>query len=542
MAAIVGAAGLRPCLAAARAGKRLLLANKEALVVGGALFMRAVQEGGATLLPIDSEHSAIFQCLPQQRSQWPDTIEHIVLTASGGPFRSRDPATLHAVTPDEACAHPNWVMGRKISVDSATMMNKALEVIEARWLFDLRARADQGGHPPAKHHPFDGRVSRRLRAGAAGHARHARSDQLWAVLSAAHRLRRGAAGLRRAVGVDLRGGRRAAFPRAAPVVGRAARPRRQQRGAERSQRGGRGRIPRAAHRLRRNPRAQRRHHRGRVCPARTMQRRWTICLRWTSVPAPTRGSGCRSARDDHHRARLPGDAGRPDRHPRVRPLSRGGGLRREGAALLGWLRPRAVAAPARTRRHRVRDLRAAAGRLCAHARRARGAGACARDASRLQPPALVAPRRHRRCRTRGQPAAGGAAVRCRAMDRHRRAQGRAQCTGGRQPGRAGRPALGRLGARHLARRRGLVRRALDERSALADHPGRARRRGAAVVARHCAAACLVAHRDAGACATGHARCRRHADASGGPGRALQRAGDGRGQGRRSRGEGRPARR
>jgi 1-deoxy-D-xylulose-5-phosphate reductoisomerase len=138
MAAIVGAAGLPPCLAAARAGKRLLLANKEALVVGGALFMRAVKEGGATLLPIDSEHSAIFQCLPQQRSQWADALDHIVLTASGGPFRTRDPATLHSVTPDEACAHPNWVMGRKISVDSATMMNKALEVIEARWLFDLQ--------------------------------------------------------------------------------------------------------------------------------------------------------------------------------------------------------------------------------------------------------------------------------------------------------------------------------------------------------------------------------------------------------------------
>jgi len=138
MAAIVGAAGLPPCLAAARAGKRLLLANKEALVVGGALFMRAVREGGATLLPIDSEHSAIFQCLPQRREQWPDTIDNIVLTASGGPFRQRDPATLHGVTPDQACAHPNWVMGRKISVDSATMMNKALEVIEARWLFDLQ--------------------------------------------------------------------------------------------------------------------------------------------------------------------------------------------------------------------------------------------------------------------------------------------------------------------------------------------------------------------------------------------------------------------
>jgi 1-deoxy-D-xylulose-5-phosphate reductoisomerase len=137
MAAIVGAAGLAPCMAAARAGKRLLLANKEALVVGGALFMQAVREGGATLLPIDSEHSAIFQCLPEDRGQWAARIDHIVLTASGGPFRRRDPATLGSVTPDEACAHPNWVMGRKISVDSATMMNKALEVIEARWLFDL---------------------------------------------------------------------------------------------------------------------------------------------------------------------------------------------------------------------------------------------------------------------------------------------------------------------------------------------------------------------------------------------------------------------
>lgn len=137
MAAIVGAAGLQPCLAAARAGKRLLLANKEALVVGGALFMDTVKQGGATLLPIDSEHSAIFQCLPEDRGTWHERIDHIVLTASGGPFRTRDPETLHSVTPDQACAHPNWVMGRKISVDSATMMNKALEVIEARWLFDL---------------------------------------------------------------------------------------------------------------------------------------------------------------------------------------------------------------------------------------------------------------------------------------------------------------------------------------------------------------------------------------------------------------------
>ncbi len=137
MAAIVGAAGLPPCLAAAKAGKRLLLANKEALVLGAGLFMQAVRDGGATLLPIDSEHSAIFQCLPEDRSSWPQRIDHIVLTASGGPFRQADPDTLHRVTPAQAVAHPNWVMGRKISVDSATMMNKALEVIEARWLFDL---------------------------------------------------------------------------------------------------------------------------------------------------------------------------------------------------------------------------------------------------------------------------------------------------------------------------------------------------------------------------------------------------------------------
>ena len=137
MASIVGAAGLPACMAAAKAGKRLLLANKEALVVGGGLFMQAVADGGATLLPIDSEHSAIFQCLPEERSAWARRIDHIVLTASGGPFRERSHESLHRVTPEQAVAHPNWVMGRKISVDSATMMNKALEVIEARWLFDL---------------------------------------------------------------------------------------------------------------------------------------------------------------------------------------------------------------------------------------------------------------------------------------------------------------------------------------------------------------------------------------------------------------------
>jgi 1-deoxy-D-xylulose-5-phosphate reductoisomerase len=137
MAAIVGSAGLSSCLAAAHAGKRLLLANKEALVVGGDIFLNAVQQGGAKLLPIDSEHSAVFQSLPDNPQIWNSCIDKIILTASGGPFRTRDPATLRNVTPEEACAHPNWVMGRKISVDSATMMNKALEVIEAKYLFGV---------------------------------------------------------------------------------------------------------------------------------------------------------------------------------------------------------------------------------------------------------------------------------------------------------------------------------------------------------------------------------------------------------------------
>jgi 1-deoxy-D-xylulose-5-phosphate reductoisomerase len=137
MAAIVGAAGLAPSLAAARAGKRLLLANKEALVVGGALFMRAVAQGGGALLPIDSEHSAVLQSLPEDQSTWSSRVEKIILTASGGPFRGRDPATFNSITPEQAVAHPNWVMGRKISVDSATLMNKALEVIEAHYLFGM---------------------------------------------------------------------------------------------------------------------------------------------------------------------------------------------------------------------------------------------------------------------------------------------------------------------------------------------------------------------------------------------------------------------
>src|SRR3954462_13550175 len=132
MAAIVGAAGLPSTLAAARAGKRVLLANKEALVMAGPLFMRAAREGKAEVLPVDSEHNAVFQCLGGTQA-----IRKIILTASGGPFRTVPIEKLHGVTPDQACAHPNWVMGRKISVDSATRMNKGLEVIAARWLFDI---------------------------------------------------------------------------------------------------------------------------------------------------------------------------------------------------------------------------------------------------------------------------------------------------------------------------------------------------------------------------------------------------------------------
>ena len=141
MAAIVGAAGLQSTLAAARAGKTVLLANKEALVMAGRIFMNAVHENGATLLPIDSEHNAIFQSLPRKFGDGLSKVgvRKIILTASGGPFRAWSLNELHSVTPDQACAHPNWVMGRKISVDSATMMNKGLEVIEAHWLFNAPA-------------------------------------------------------------------------------------------------------------------------------------------------------------------------------------------------------------------------------------------------------------------------------------------------------------------------------------------------------------------------------------------------------------------
>ena len=155
MAAIVGAAGLPPSIAAARAGKKILLANKEALVMSGQLFMDAVAQNGATLLPIDSEHNAIFQCLPLDYRREPSAhgIRKILLTASGGPFLDRAVETLDHVTPEQAVAHPNWSMGRKISVDSATMMNKGLEVIEAHWLFGATpAQIDVVIHPQSVIH------------------------------------------------------------------------------------------------------------------------------------------------------------------------------------------------------------------------------------------------------------------------------------------------------------------------------------------------------------------------------------------------------
>ena len=155
IAAIVGAAGLVSTIAAALAGKRILLANKEALVVGGQLFMEAAARGGAELLPIDSEHNAIAQCLPVAYRRDPDAcgVRRLLLTASGGPFRTRPLVDLTTVTPEEACVHPNWSMGRKISIDSATMMNKGLEVIEARWLFGMAPSAiDIVVHPQSVVH------------------------------------------------------------------------------------------------------------------------------------------------------------------------------------------------------------------------------------------------------------------------------------------------------------------------------------------------------------------------------------------------------
>jgi len=259
MAAIVGAAGLAPCLAAAHAGKRLLLANKEALVVGGALFVQAVRTGGATMLPIDSEHSAIFQCLPPDAARWPAFIDRIILTASGGPFRTRDPASFAAITPAQAVAHPNWVMGRKISVDSATMMNKALEVIEARWLFDLEpSRIEVVIHPQSIIHSMvvcrDASVLAQLGT----------PDMRVPIaygLSFPERIESGASRLdfSAMAGLSFEPPDAARFPGPAAGLRGAVRGRGRQRRPQCRQRGRRRELPRRPHRISADPCRQRRH-------------------------------------------------------------------------------------------------------------------------------------------------------------------------------------------------------------------------------------------------------------------------------------------
>ena len=264
MAAIVGAAGLEACVAAARAGKRLLLANKEALVVGGRLFMDAVRDGGATLLPIDSEHSAIFQCLPEDRSAWAARIDHIVLTASGGPFRTRAPASLHDVTPDAGGGASELGHGpqdlRRFGDDDeqgARSDRGALAVRSA-------TRAGARRHPSAKRDPFDGGLPRPLGAGATRHARHARADRLRPGVSRAHRVRRVAARLRNDAGPVLRAGRPRAISRSLPGLGRAESARRQHDGAQRCQRNRGGRVPGRCDQVHRHPPHQRADHRRRA--------------------------------------------------------------------------------------------------------------------------------------------------------------------------------------------------------------------------------------------------------------------------------------
>lgn len=264
MAAIVGAAGLPSTLAAVEAGKRVLLANKEALVMSGALFMQAVKRSGAVLLPIDSEHNAIFQSLPRNYADGLERVgvRRILLTASGGPFRETPLEQLASVTPEQACAHPNWSMGRKISVDSASMMNKGLELIEACWLFDAQpSQVEVVIHPQSVIHSMvdyvDGSVIARNRQSG-----HAHADFLCHGLAGANRFRRFAAGYVRRRSPGFPAPRRAALPLPAP--GEPGRGNRRQRPghAECRERGGRGRISRAAHPLQRH----RGYHRGRAEP------------------------------------------------------------------------------------------------------------------------------------------------------------------------------------------------------------------------------------------------------------------------------------
>lgn len=187
MAAIVGAAGLKPAMAAAHAGKRILLANKETLVMSGGLFMNAVEQGGASLLPIDSEHNAIFQVMPEERTRHlgESGIRRILLTASGGPFRNTSAVDLEKVTPKQALNHPNWVMGPKITIDSATLMNKGLEVIEAHWLFSAGPEQIPGCCTPAERDSLNGGICRWFSIGSVGQPGHENTDSIRTGLSGA---------------------------------------------------------------------------------------------------------------------------------------------------------------------------------------------------------------------------------------------------------------------------------------------------------------------------------------------------------------------
>lgn len=263
MAAIVGAAGLPSTLAAVEAGKRVLLANKEALVMSGALFMQAVKRSGAVLLPIDSEHNAIFQSLPRNYADGLERVgvRRILLTASGGPFRETPLEQLASVTPEQACAHPNWSMGRKISVDSASMMNKGLELIEACWLFDAQpSQVEVVIHPQSVIHSMvdyvDGSVIAQL-------GNPDMRTPISYAMAWPERIDSGVSPLDMfAVGRLVPAPRRAALPLPAP--GEPGRGNRRQRPghAECRERGGRGRISRAAHPLQRH----RGYHRGRAEP------------------------------------------------------------------------------------------------------------------------------------------------------------------------------------------------------------------------------------------------------------------------------------
>ena len=202
LTAMVGYSGLRPTVEAVKAGKDIALANKETLVVAGELVTRLVEEHRVAVLPVDSEHSAIFQCLAGERARG---VEKLILTASGGPFRGRTREELRGVTPEEALRHPNWKMGAKVTIDSASMMNKGFEVMEARWLFGMPGRAHRGGCPSAVHRAFDGAVYGREHQGAVGRAGYAAADTVCPGLSGAGRVGLRSGGLRDMRAIDFRG-------------------------------------------------------------------------------------------------------------------------------------------------------------------------------------------------------------------------------------------------------------------------------------------------------------------------------------------------